>query len=220
MTEFNLTLKGKNMQASRLIELLQKTIENHGDLNVIVDNGYQDRNLRKVTVETKKVQKEKDSIKETLKTVRASMKKVKEILNEFDMNKISVTQNYYDHVYDSELNDAYAFSRYKEDAFKNAREEMRTIRDEISEGKITPMEGFEKFYELFSSKYLFLFHYIKDGAGFHEQWQPDWIEEKDWDKVAKAGAAGWAIYETKSYINDVKYDNYDLVEQEQVVLKI
>ena len=121
MTEFNLTLKGKNMQASRLIELLQKTIENHGDLDVIVDNGYQDRNLRKVTVETKKVQKEKDSIKETLKTVRASMKKVKEILNEFDMTNISVTQNYYDNVYESELNDAYAFSRYKEDAFKNAR---------------------------------------------------------------------------------------------------
>lgn len=216
----SLTLKGKNMQASRLIELLQKTIENHGDLDIIVDNGYQDRTLRRVTVETKKIQKEKDSIKETLKTVRASIKEVEETLNEFDMNKISVTQNYYDHVYDSELNNAYAFSRYKEDAFKNAREEMKTIRDEISKGQISPMEGFNKFYELFSSKYLFLFHYIKDGAGFHEQWQPDWIEESDWDKVAKAGAAGWAIYEAKSYIKDVKYDNYDLIEQEQVVLKI
>ena len=55
------------------------------------------------------------------------MKKVKEILNEFDMTNISVTQNYYDNVYESELNDAYAFSRYKEDAFKTLHFGKKTV---------------------------------------------------------------------------------------------
>ena len=69
-------------------------------------------------------------------------------------------------------------------------DKVHELEEKARNGKEDLIYLYKQVSELFTEDFVGVFHFMKRFLGMHEQWQPNWIDESDWDKFADSCAAG------------------------------
>ena len=68
-------------------------------------------------------------------------------------------------------------------------DKVHELEEKARNGKEDLIPLYKQVSELFKEDFVGVFHFMKRFLGMHEQWQPNWIDESDWNKFADSCAA-------------------------------